>query len=106
MYAEMPENGEVDVSAADHPYTMNAMNRDLVASTQYRLTLNADTALTVKVKLKAEPTDTVVMKVNGSAVTPAVSGRTYRVAIGSIAANNLAVLYAYWQAAYVYAEGN
>ena len=88
-------SGSVDVNAAiagvSGYTTQTIMDKTAVESARYKLTLNADTVLTVEVELKEEPTGTVTMKVGDETVTPTVSGKRYRVSVSGIAANNLAV---------------
>ena len=97
-YEALPYSGTVNVSAAGsgsgaHRYTLRTMDRDIVAAARYKLALDADTALTLEVELKDTPADPVTMTVNGNSAVPAVDGKTYRVAVGGIAANNLGVAY-------------
>ena len=96
-YAPLSDDGvvNVDVDAAasgaeTYKYSLTTMG-DAVASAQYKLTLNADTIMTIQITLKNAPEEAVTVKVNGEAVTPTVSGTTYTVAISNIAANNLGV---------------
>lgn len=95
-YKTLDYTGTVNVDAAKtgseaKKFTLTTMNPDYVQSAQYRLLLNADTSFIVEVKLKATPTESVTMTIDGDADKTTGSGTTYRVELGKIAANNLAM---------------
>ena len=89
MYTDSVNVDAAIDGSADYAHKLTAIDRDTIASARYKLTLNADTELTVEIVLKEAPADTVTVKVDGTEVTPTVSGNAYSVTISGIAANDL-----------------
>ena len=92
-YAELNYEGPApNVTAAtsgSEAYKLVGSMKDQVQSAQYRLTLNADTNMSLMITLKNS--DTVTVWLDDNEVYPVISGNTYRVSVNNIASNNLGV---------------
>ena len=97
-YAALPYSGTVDADAARsgtarYAYSLTKLNPNYVRDAQFLLSIHNRTVMKVDVRLKAAPTETVTMTIDEGPVNPTISGKTYRVATGDIAINNMDIPY-------------